>query len=66
MATQVQRRRGSTTEHAAFTGALAELTIDTTKKTAVIHDGTTSGGFPLAREDLSNVDTSGVTDDGTY
>jgi hypothetical protein len=48
--TQVQRRRGTTAEHAAFTGALGELTVDTTKKTVVVHDGSTAGGFPLARE----------------
>jgi hypothetical protein len=51
MSKQVQLRRGSTTEHSAFTGASGELTIDTTKKTAVVHDGVTAGGIPLARED---------------
>lgn len=55
MATQVQRRRGTTTEHATFTGAEGELTVDTTKDTVVVHDGATAGGFPLARENLSNV-----------
>lgn len=53
--TQIQRRRGTTTEHSTFTGALGEVTIDTTKKTAVVHDGATAGGLALAREDLSNV-----------
>jgi hypothetical protein len=68
VATQVQRRRGTTTEHSTFTGAVGELTIDTTKKTAVVHDGTTAGGFPLAREDLSNATAAliAATDDGTY
>jgi hypothetical protein len=42
-----QRRRGTTAQHAAFTGLLAELTVDTDKKTVVVHDGTTSGGIPL-------------------
>ena len=50
MATQVQFRRGTTPQHAAFTGALGELTIDTDKDTLVVHDGTTVGGFPLLRE----------------
>lgn len=50
MSTQVQFRRGTTTEHASFTGAEAEITVDTTKDTAVVHDGTTPGGFPLAKE----------------
>lgn len=47
MAEQVQRRRGTTAQHATFTGALAEITIDTDKKTVVVHDGSTAGGFPL-------------------
>lgn len=45
-----QRRRGTTTEHSTFTGLLGELTVDTTKKTVVVHDGTTAGGIPLAKE----------------
>lgn len=47
MSTRVQRRRGTTAEHAAFTGALGEFTYDTDKKTVVVHDGATAGGFPL-------------------
>jgi hypothetical protein len=58
MATQVQRRRGTTAEHATFTGAVGELTVDTTKDTVVVHDGSTAGGFAMAREDLSNVSTA--------
>ena len=48
MATQIQRRRGTTAEHSTFTGALGELTVDTDKKTVVVHDGSTAGGSPLA------------------
>ena len=55
MAKRVQRRRGTTTEHAAFTGHPGETTVDTTKDTVIVHDGATAAGFPLAREDLSNV-----------
>jgi cytoskeletal protein CcmA (bactofilin family) len=47
MATQVQFRRGSTTENNAFTGAAAELTVDTTLTTVRVHDGTTAGGVSL-------------------
>lgn len=47
MATQVQRRRGTTAQHATFTGALGELTVDTDLNTLVVHDGSTAGGFPL-------------------
>ena len=55
MAKRVQRRRGTTAEHATFTGYAGESTVDTTKDTVVVHDGTLAGGYPLAREDLSNV-----------
>lgn len=48
MATQIQRRRGTTAQHSTFTGALGELTVDTDKKTVVVHDGSTAGGSPLA------------------
>ena len=50
MATQIQLRRGNTSATATFTGAVAEVTVDTDKKTIVVHDGSTSGGIPLARE----------------
>tara|TARA_E500000331_G_scaffold358369_1_gene424702 strand:+ start:1259 stop:1720 length:462 start_codon:yes stop_codon:yes gene_type:complete len=49
MTTQVQFRKGTTTEHAQFTGANAEITVDTKKKTAVVHDGTDIGGYELQR-----------------
>ena len=49
MTTQIKRRRGTTTQHASFTGAEGELTIDTTKDTVVVHDGSTAGGHPLAK-----------------
>lgn len=44
MATQVQFRRGTTSQNNAFTGAQGELTIDTDVWTIRIHDGTTAGG----------------------
>lgn len=50
MATILQLRRGTTTQHSTFTGAVGEVTVDTTKDTVVVHDGTTAGGFPLATE----------------
>ena len=46
MATSVQRRRGTTAQHAGFTGLNGEITIDTDKKAVVTHDGVTAGGFP--------------------
>lgn len=50
MPTQIQWRRGNTAQTAAFTGALAEITVDTDKNTLVVHDGVTAGGFSLALE----------------
>jgi len=45
-----QRRRGTTSQHASFTGLLGELTVDTDKDVVVVHDGSTAGGFPLVKE----------------
>ena len=50
MSFAVQQRRGTTAEHATFTGLVGEITIDTDKDTVVVHDGTTAGGIPLAKE----------------
>lgn len=50
MARQVQLRRGSAAETAAFTGAVGEATVDTTDDRIVVHDGATAGGHPMAKE----------------
>ena len=50
MAFAFQRRRGTTSQHSAFTGLLAELTVDTDKDVVVVHDGSTAGGFPLSKQ----------------
>jgi len=47
MSKQLQLRRGTTTEHTSFVGAPGEVTVDTDKNVAVVHDGVTAGGFPL-------------------
>ena len=60
MAKLLKLRRGTTTQHASFTGAEGEVTIDITKDTAVVHDGAQAGGRPLAREDMDNVSSSTV------
>jgi hypothetical protein len=44
MSSQVQFRRGTTTQNNAFTGAQGEITYDTDVKTLRLHDGTTAGG----------------------
>ena len=49
MANQIQIRGGTTAEHATFTGAVREITVDTDKDTVVVHDGTTAGGHPLVK-----------------
>ena len=58
MPTILQLRRGTTTEHASFTGSEGEITVDTTKDTLVVHDGSTAGGFELALADGTNVTVS--------
>ena len=50
MSTVVQIRRGNTAQHSTFTGANAEITVDTDKHIVVVHDGATVGGFPLVGE----------------
>jgi hypothetical protein len=44
MTKEVQFRRGTTTQHSSFTGALAEVTVDTDLDVVVVHDGVTAGG----------------------
>lgn len=47
MTTQVQFRRGTTAQHQTFIGSEGEITVDTDKKTAVVHDGVSAGGHEL-------------------
>ena len=54
MSTQVQFRRGTSAETSAFTGAVGEVTVNTTLNTCVVHDGATVGGYPLLRSDCVN------------
>jgi hypothetical protein len=63
MTTAIKRRRGTTTQHASFTGLQGELTVDTTKNTVVVHDGSTAGGFPLSKEGHTHV-AADITDLG--
>ena len=66
MARQIQLRRGTTTQTNAFTGALAEVTVDTDKDTVVVHDGSTAGGHPLVKtSDLGTAATTPATDYAT-
>jgi len=67
MATELKLRKGTTAEHSTFTGAEAEVTFDKDKNTVVAHDGTTAGGFPLAKENSIQAGNSSVevVDSGT-
>ena len=58
MATQVQFRRGTTSQTSGFTGAVGEVTVNTDLNTTVVHDGSTAGGFPLLRSDGTNAELS--------
>ena len=55
MTKQVQIRRGTTAQHAVFTGAEGELTFNTDTHSVVAHNGITTGGYELARADFGNV-----------
>ena len=64
----LQIRRGTTSENDNFTGLSGEITFDTDAKTIRVHDGTTLGGFALARADeipdtTSEFDISSVPDE---
>jgi hypothetical protein len=67
MATSLKLRRGTTAQHASFTGSAAEVTVDTDKNTVVVHNGSTAGGIPLAKETNptinGNVTTTGLNFD---
>ena len=54
MATQLQLRRGTNAQVTAFTGAEGEVSINTTNDSLHVHDGSSAGGFELARVDGSN------------
>jgi len=45
MPTALQLRRGTTSQNDSFTGAVGEISVDTTLDTIRIHDGSTAGGF---------------------
>ena len=63
MTAALQLRRGTAAEHTSFTGSVGEITYDTTDKRAVVHDGSTAGGIPLAKE--SEIVAGGYSPGGT-
>ena len=59
MATEIKLRRGTKAQHddgSGFTGALGEVTVDTTDDTLRVHDGSLKGGHVIAK--LSDVQAS--------
>ena len=69
MAYAVQFRRGTTAQHATFTGASGEVTVNTDTNELVVHDGTTVGGHVIGTSNGSGGGASTLTDlnitDGT-
>lgn len=61
----VQQFRGTTAQHATYTGLPGELTVDTDKHVVVVHDGSTAGGVPMARADHRHPEYSIGTASGT-
>ena len=47
MPTVLQFRRGTTSQNNSFTGAIGEITYDTTLDVLRVHDGSTAGGFAM-------------------
>lgn len=60
MAKILKFKRGNTAKNNAYTGSAGELTVDTSKKTVVVHDGVTTGGSVLATEVTVSTHTSRV------
>ena len=63
MSIQVKRRREAAPFLATFTGAQAELIVDTTSNRVQVHDGSTPGGWPAAKlNETQTIGRSPVTD----
>ena len=66
MAKKLQLRRGTTSQHSSFTGAVGEVTVDTDKDVLVVHDGSTAGGFPSVKSgSIATADLGADCVDGT-
>lgn len=55
MAKVLQHRRGTTAEHKNFVGAEGEITVDTDKKSILVHDGVTAGGHEILPDCLPKI-----------
>ena len=65
MAKILKFKRGNTAKNNAYTGSAGELTVDTSKKTVVVHDGVTAGGSVLATEQSAS-NPSNIVQDSTH
>ena len=65
MAKILKFKRGNTTKNNSYIGSDGEITINTTKKTVVVHDGITSGGSTLATEQSAS-NPSNIVQDSTH
>lgn len=66
MAKTLQLRRGTTAQNDAFTGAVGEISVDTTKKTLRLHDGSTKGGKEIiGKSDLASLIDSSLSTTST-
>ena len=61
MPTQVQFRRGTTAQNNSFTGAIGEISVNTSNNTLRVHDGTTQGGFELNKRGNVSLLTTGTS-----
>ena len=59
----VQLRRGTAAEHGSFTGAAGEVTVNTTRNSIHIHDGSTAGGTEMAtKSSVDNLSSDKIID----
>jgi hypothetical protein len=63
---QLQLRRGTASQVAAFTGAQGEAVMDTTNNRIVINDGALAGGYPAAKLSEVITNTRTVVSDAAY
>ena len=63
MSTVLKFKRYTTEQAEMITGQNGELMVDTTKKTVIVHDGSTQGGTTLATEAFANTAISTALQD---
>lgn len=51
MLKRIQFRGGTAAQNDEYTGEAGEITVDSSQNRLRVHDGSTKGGTPLARED---------------